>query len=342
MRTLLALVLALSVAAPAAAEPGLLLGLADDSLRWESKPARLFSLYRQLGLGAVRVTLAWTPGQLALDRTQRTEMQRVAAAGRGIRVVLAVTGPADRPPLDDASRATFCTYVAGVVARYPWIRDVAIWTEPNSATFWRPQKGAAEAYAALLARCWTSIHSVQPFANVIATSASRPKPADWYTALGKAAAGRTLFDTVGHNPYPEDSAEPVSVQHTNGSVDQGDLAKLTSALKRAFGRVPPIWYLEQGFQSAGPPQLYSGRETDRRPVSEERQAAQLAAAVRLAYCQPGVKAFFNFELRDEPSLAGWQSGLLRPDWSPKPAFGAFRDVVAAAGGGTIDCGRAAR
>lgn len=342
MRSLLSLVLALAVAAPAAAEPGLLLGLADDSLRWQSRPGQLLSVYRQLGLGAVRVTLAWTPGQLALDRTQRTEMQRVAAAGRRVRIVLAVTGPVDRPPLDDASRATFCTYVAGVLARYPWIRDVAIWTEPNSATFWRPQKGAADAYAALLARCWTSIHSVQPFANVIATSAARPKPADWYAALGKAAAGRRLFDTVGHNPYPEHSAERVSAQHANASIEQGDAAKLTAVLKKAFGRVPPIWYLEQGFQSSGPPQLYSGSETDRQPVSEEQQAAQLTAAVRLAFCQPGVKAFFNFELRDEPSLKGWQSGLLRPDWSPKPAFTAYRDVVAAAARGTIECGQAAR
>jgi hypothetical protein len=72
-------------------------------------------------------------------------------------------------------------------------------------------------------------------------------------------------------------------------------------------------------------------------VSEDVQAAQLTAAVELAYCQPAVGAFFNFELRDDSSLTGWQSGLLRPDWSAKPAFVAYLEALAAARTGTIDC-----
>ena len=60
--------------------------------------------------------------------------------------------------------------------------------------------------------------------------------------------------------------------------------------------------------------------------------------MELAYCQPMVGAFFNFELRDDASLDGWQSGLVRPDWSPKPAFAAYAQVVAAADGGSIQCG----
>jgi hypothetical protein len=83
--------------------------------------------------------------------------------------------------------------------------------------------------------------------------------------------------------------------------------------------------------------VYSGSETDRHAVSEDEQAAQLTAAVDLAYCQPAVGAFFNFELRDDASLSGWQSGLLRPDWSPKPAFVAYLQAIAAARAGTITC-----
>jgi hypothetical protein len=162
--------------------------------------------------------------------------------------------------------------------------------------------------------------------------------------MGKAyrASGRTLplFDTVGHNAYPNTSAEPPSARHKKGSIDQGDLGRLVSVLKKAFGAVPPVWYLEDGFQSAGPPLLYSGVETDKQPVSEEQQAAQLNAAVTLAYCQPGVTGFFNFELRDDASLAGWQSGLLRPDWGAKPAANAYLQAIAAARAGTIRCGQA--
>jgi hypothetical protein len=313
----------------------LLLGVDDDSLKWYGHTSSLLSIYRTLDLGAVRVTVSWPA-----DASARTELQRVASAGRSIRVVLAVTGSADDPPLDAAARDDYWGYAASILRRYPWIHDVAIWTEPNSSAFWKPRAGAAAAYEALLATCWDALHAAQPAANVIATSAPHARPGDWYAALGKAyrASGRTQpsFDTVGHNAYPDTSAEPPDARHRH-AIDEGDLDRLVRALRKAFGVVPPIWYLEDGFQSSGLPPLYSGVETDRRPVSEDLQAAQLAAAVRLAYCQPGVTGFFNFELRDDASLAGWQSGLLRPDWSPKPAFAAYRQAIAAARAGELDC-----
>src|SRR5262249_45204459 len=123
-----------------------------------------------------------------------------------------------------------------------------------------------------------------------------------------------------------------------------------AVLQRAFkGTAQPVpgsggvtvWYMEDGFQSKPETSrlLYSGYETDPAPVSENVQGAQIAAAVRLAYCQPAVGAFFNFELRDEPSLAGWQSGLLRPDWSPKPAFSSYKYVIAEARARSITCTR---
>jgi hypothetical protein len=324
----------------AAAAPGLLLGVDDDSLKWYGHTGSLLSIYRSLNLGAVRVTLSYPP-----DRAERTELQRIAQAARTTRVVVAVTGAASAPPLDDPSQQAFCSYVAGVLRRLPSVHDVAIWTEPNSSTFWQPQKGAASAYEALLATCWDAVHAVQPAANVIATSAPHARPGDWYAALGKAyrASGRAqpIFDTVGHNAYPSDSAESPSAHHRH-SIDEGDLDRLVSALKKAFGTVPPIWYLEDGFQTAGGAPLYSGAETEKHPVSEQEQAAQLTAAVTLAYCQPGVAGFFNFELRDDPSLDGWQSGLLRPDWTAKPAFVAYVQAVAAAKDGKIQCGEAHR
>jgi hypothetical protein len=75
----------------------------------------------------------------------------------------------------------------------------------------------------------------------------------------------------------------------------------------------------------------------RAPVSPEKQATQLAAAVRLAYCQPLVQAFFNFELVDERDLHGWQSGLLWPDFTRKPAYDAPKGVIADVDRGAIRC-----
>lgn len=332
--------LALVGAPHAAAAPGLLVGVDDDSLEWYGHTQSLLSIYDSLGLGAVRVTVGYPP-----DPQERTELQRINQASRRTRVIIAVTGAASSPPLDDASRGAYCAYVASLLRRLPLVHDVAIWTEPNSTTFWRPGTGAAAAYEALLATCYDAIHAAQPQANVIATSAPHARPGDWYTALGRAyrASGRTqpIFDTIGHNAYPQSSSESPAAHHRH-SIDEGDVARLTAVLKKSFGTVPPIWYLEDGFQTAESSSLYSGSETDRNPVTEEQQAAQLTKAVQLAYCEPGITGFFNFELRDDASLAGWQSGVLRPDWSAKPAFVAFLQAIQAVRAGTIDCGQPAR
>ena len=355
-RTLLAtfLVVAAAAAAPVAAQasPGLLLGIDDDALKWFSQTSSLLSIYDQLGVGAVRVTLNYTQGETFPTGNDRTELQRVGNASRRIRVVLAVTGQPSSPPLDDASRASFCGFIANVVRRYPAIHDVAIWTEPNSSRFWQPQKGASAAYEALLATCWDTLHAVQPGMNVIATSAPHQKPGRWYAGLGTAyrASHRILpiFDTVGHNAYPDTSSESPDKLHKNGSFDEGDLTRLLATLNKAFaGTQQPvpgqggvtIWYLEDGFQAAPATDraLYTGTETDKHVVSEAEQATLLTAAVQLAYCQPEVGGFFNFELRDETDLEGWQSGLLHPDWTPKPAFTAYLQALAAARAGTIGC-----
>jgi len=334
----------------AGAGPGLLLGVDDDSLKWYGHTASLLSIYRTLGVGAVRVTVDWVPGESFPAGTDRTELQRAANAGRSIRVVLAVTGRPAAPPLDSAGRASYCGFFANIVRRYPWIHDVAIWTEPNSRRFWQPQHGAPAAYEALLATCWDQLHAVDPSANVIATSAPHARPGDWYRALGKAyksgARAQPIFDTVGHNAYPDTSAEAPTARHAKRSIDEGDLDRLLKSLRAGFdGTAQPlpgergvsVWYLEDGFQTTPARGPYSGTETDPKPVTEDLQVAQLTAAVRLAYCQPAVGGFFNFELRDDSALDGWQSGLLRPDWSAKPAFAAYAEAAAAVRAAAIPC-----
>jgi hypothetical protein len=340
---------ALALAPPAPAGPGLLVGVDDDSLKWYTQTRALVSIYRDLGLGAVRVTLAWQPGEWAPSRSDRQSLNRVNAAAWGTRVVLAVTGPADEPPLDDASRGAYCGYVANVLRTYPAFNDVVIWTEPNASRFWQPQSGAPAAYEALLARCWDTLHALRPHVNVIAASAPHDDPAAWFRGLGDAlrASRRTqpIFDTVGHNAYPKNSGESPSARHARGQIDEGDYDRLVRALRKAFaGTAQPlpgvsgvtIWYMEDGFQTKvdGARRVYSGFETDSHAIDEAEQATQLAAAVREAACQPLVGAFFNFELRDEASLGGWQSGVLRADWTVKPSYSAFRAAIADVRAGT--------
>ena len=102
-RTLLAcLALACMLTGPARAGQGLLVGVADDTLKWSDKPTaqRALTYSRDLGLRAVRVTVPWTPGQTRLGVLDRQPVDRMILAtwGGGLRVVLAVYGKADDAP----------------------------------------------------------------------------------------------------------------------------------------------------------------------------------------------------------------------------------------------------
>jgi hypothetical protein len=117
--------------------------------------------------------------------------------------------------------------------------------------------------------------------------------------------------------------------------------------------------MEQGFQTEVDPAktgFYHGIENDRRVLPAwigrrfanttdgpaPDQATQLTDALSVAYCQPAVSAFFNFELADEPGLAGWQSGLLWTDHTPKPSYQPFKTAVRNVASGRVDCARYAQ
>lgn len=387
-------ILACALAGAARPAPGLLVGVADDTLKWTDKPRaqRALAYTHDLGIRAVRVTVPWRRGQTRLGVEDRRPLDRMILAtwGGGLRVVLAVYGAAEDAPQTDGARSGYCTFVASLLRRYPSVNDVVIWNEPNVSRFWRPQFGpggtsiAPAAYEALLARCWDALHAVRPSANVIAASAARGNdrpasgnpahsPVNFYSKLGEAyrASGRSrpIFDTVGHNPYPAANAERPWTRHTSSkAIGEGDYEKLMSVLQEAFGGtgqpVPgqgrvSIWYMEQGFQTAvgpGKAASYHGTETEPRPLpawlprtvagtsdgATPDQATQLSDALDIAFCQPAVAAFFNFELADEPDLAGWQSGLLWADFTPKPSYQAFKSAVRSVATGRVDCVRYAK
>jgi PASTA domain len=212
--------------------------------------------------------------------------------------------------------------------------------------------------------------------NPNAASNISHSPVTFIERMGLAyrATGRTkpLFDTVGQHVYQNFFAERPFLIHTIGNmIAEGDWNKLLQTLHVAFDGTaqpvpgpgctpacPPIWYLESGFQTSVPVYdagAYTGSENvvtipdfaggeiqfpDPSPLATTRapdQATQLRYAVRLAYCQPYVGAIFNFLLRDEADLAGWQSGVLWADGTRKGSFAPLASVVADANTHTISC-----
>jgi hypothetical protein len=346
----------LVLAAGAGADSRLIVGVDDDWLKWTASPDRIVRAYGDLNLGAVRVTLRWEPGEPALDSLSRLHLRRVVSGAPGtVRIVLAVYGTAGQAPVTAEERWEYCAFVEDALRLAPAISDVVIWNEVNSPRFWRPQRGAAAAYTALLAECYDELHAVRKRLNVISSTSPHDHPGRFIAALGAAfrASGRhdRIFDSFGHHAYPNTNAESPLTVHAGGqTLDEGDYQQLMRRLTDAFGGTPQpvpgtsnvrIWYLEDGFETAVPPQKrprYVGRETagslvdaapapTGRPRSVRDQAAQLRDAIELAYCQPAVGAFFNFELVDEHRLSGWQSGVLWADWTRKPSFATLKKAI---------------
>jgi hypothetical protein len=353
-------------AAPAESNPAkLIVGLTDDTGKWMTRQDGIVGVHRDLGLMAVRVTIPWRPGQIQPTKLQQVYLHRIARMLQlDDRIVLSVYNVARYAPTTGLRRTQYCAFLHGAIRRLPLIHDVQIWNEANSPAHW-PQVDAPDTYAALLAHCYDVLHARHRPINVISSTASRHDPAGFVFALDVSyrltGRNRPLFDTFGHNPYPESSAEPPWTLHLGSDLlAEGDYETLMNVLQTSFagtGQPLPgqrgvgIWYLEDGFQTVAPPdkrRFYRGRENDPHalpavaPTADEGtsavdQATQLRDAVLLAYCQPAVTGFLNFGLLDEDRLGGWQAGLLWRDGTRKPSFDAFRAVIDEVRQQTIDC-----
>jgi len=352
---LVLLVVAASTACAAPARGPLIFGVDDDTLKWTDDPTTFLTEASDLGVGAVRITMPWRG--LRTTAVDDAVLARLDVAATRTRIVLELGGgPGSTPPRTRRLRAAYCSYLGNLLATHRDIRDVVVWMEPNEPLFWR--RPDPEAYEALLARCYDVAHRVRPDVNVISSAGPHARvrgaiaPAVWYRQVGealrKSGRRRPLFDTVGHNVYPDSPFEGPWTAHSGASIDQGDYARLLRVLARAFrgtGQPLPgragvtIWYLEDGYQSTvdGHESSYTGAENVAQLLDPGFANLQLASAIWLAYCQPLVGAFFNFQLRDDPSLKGWQSGLLYADGARKSGYLVVRRVIGDAATGQLEC-----
>ena len=123
-------------------------------------------------------------------------------------------------------------------------------------------------------------------------------------------------------------------------------AASASGTRRTASRRGPTRRSQAGTEARRPTSWRSSptspAETGPLPAATSRapsQTQQLDDAISLAYCQPYVQAFFNFQLDDEESLAGWQAGLLYVGGVPKPSYDLFRTLSYDVRAGKIDCSR---
>jgi hypothetical protein len=180
-----------------------------------------------------------------------------------------------------------------------------------------------------------------------AASNSSTKPVTFIGALGSwfrsfaQATGRTrgIMDGFDYHPYPVPQSIPFAVGYADPKeASVTNLPRIYQAFYDAFNGTPqrtigqqtggglPLSLNETGVQTdTGDRPGYSGVEVSATAAggvtgsfaTESYQAAWYQQMLNLLSCDPNV-AFVNiFHLIDEPTLAGWQSGLYYADETPK-------------------------
>ena len=234
---------------------------------------------------------------------------------------------------------------------------------------------AGELYARVLAASYDALKGVNPEIKVIGLGLSprgndnpRAKnnisrsPVRFIRDLAHAyrRSGRTepLMDELGFHPYPASNTSPLSQGYRWPNAGLSDLDRLKQAIWDGFhGTAQPVFaetalygppapgraslglvldeYGRQVTVISSVASVYHGRENVR-TITEGQQANMYAAVLHRVVCDPTVSSFYYFHLVDDPDLDRFQSGLLRLDWTKRPAYNAVKGALAASRG---ECNR---
>jgi hypothetical protein len=131
--------------------------------------------------------------------------------------------------------------------------------------------------------------------------------------------GMRTFDAWADHPYYGAPFDRPTTRPGGSAIELGNIDELINVVDELYGS-KPIWITEYGYQT-NPPDTFFG-------VSWTKQAVYLRQAYEIAKANPRIALFTWFLLKDSPSLAGWQSGLMTVDGRKKPSFDVFANLRA--------------
>ena len=349
-------------AASAAPKP-LRIGTAfGNELMWASDAelGNALDSTRQLGADWIRVDLPWQDIQPASPNEylwHRFDRIMAAAAGRDLTVIATLaytpawarTGGCPYQSCRPRDFAEFAQFAKLAAARYSraGLRHWEIWNEPNTQAFWYPIPDAAD-YAQLLRLTAAAIKEVDGSATVLLGGLAAVQfpgadiPQVKFLADVTMYRGTQAVDGVAFHPYTfpflPSHYDPAGWRTSWNTIHGYDPNAATfSSLRHVLDTYglgyQQIWLTEYGAPTCGPRTGSAGEPgitVDH--VTEERQAAIAADAVRVAMADPALGALVWYSERDrswDPSTTENCYGLRRPDGSPKLSWWAFRDTVSA-------------
>jgi polysaccharide biosynthesis protein PslG len=196
-------------------------------------------------------------------------------------------------------------FVKAAVARYPNVRAIEIWNEPNIATFWSPAADPTR-YAAVLKAAYEGVRAARGKAPVLtgglfpANTIGGNVSAKEFLDRVYATAGAGVFDGIASHPYV----------HQPSYVDRmwTRLNALTTVRDQYGDGATPLWITETGIST----EATSG-------VPPEQQGDLLAELYRSIEGHD-IRSFVIHRFYDVGPDYWSQYGVLNQDLTPKPGY----------------------
>lgn len=281
---------------------------------------------KEAGIGTVRMDFLWNDVQPAADRfawerydaiVTALEKQKIAVLG-----ILCYNADWTGCKWNQApDRPRFVEYARATARRYQGrVGHWEVWNEPDTAAYWEQQDGLKE-YALLLKETAAIVRKEAPGAKVLNGGLADAR-ADGLDRLYR-LAGKEAFGIVAIHPFVDPlQADPVAA--LKAIVDK------TRATMKAHGdESKAIWLTEVGCPGMKDPAASKAWWLGRNP-DEAEQARWVERLTGEPLKWPGVKRVFWAFFRDTPQHFYNGSdflGLVRRDFTPKPAYEAFRKAA---------------
>jgi hypothetical protein len=331
------------VAAPAAdaAEKGL-----QTDITWGISGAdqnRTISALEEAGTQWIRLDINWrtterSEGVYDAGELAMTDHAMELAEHAGAKIIMAVSETPEwasgstevnTPPRDMADYADF---VGDMAARYRGrVEGWEIWNEPNHPRFWSPGPNAAQ-YAQMLKAAGPAVRAADPATKVVFAGLAHND----YLYLEQVYAAEPdigdYFDVMATHPYTQSGQSPAIVDRAPDGrmTPMSFLAfKEVRSVMVSHGDVKPFWLTEFGWSTNSQILQPLGG------VSEAVQATYLGLAFSLLETTPYVEVAIVYNFRNNywgNDADNWedQLGLLRTDFSRKPAYTVFAALNRAA------------
>lgn len=289
------------------------------------KAARMM---RDVGVGMVRMDFLWQdvePRRGEFDFARYDRIVDILSAN-GIEILGILDYSADwasptgqwNDPAEDNS--AFVAYAARVAGRYKdRVRYWEIWNEPDSPVYWKRQDSLA-GYCRLLREAYAALKAVDPGCTVLNGGLTYE--------LSKV---NQLYDNGGKGYF-----DALNIHIFENPCNPGPAEKRVSAYVRACARImarngdgdKKIWVTETGCPGVRRGVRVRNCWMGKSPT-EIRQAGWVSAVYTALLARKEVRAVFWAFFRDTDNH--WKDGtdymgLVRNDFTPKPAYTAYRDA----------------